>query len=155
MSDPNKTVIEVNGVKLEVDLRHAKRIDILAVGDRVKVLKKEYQDFKVYPGMVIGFEPFKERPTVIVAYIKTGYNEAGIEFVYYNTDSKEVEIVKALDDDMLGLEKAFVVRNMDRLIETKRREMEELMAKKDYFLEKFQAYWSDIDRVVAGLEGQA
>lgn len=38
------TIIEINGVKLEIDLRHAKRIDNLRVGDTVKVLRKRYDD---------------------------------------------------------------------------------------------------------------
>lgn len=52
-----KTIIEVNGVKLEVDLRTARRIDEIRIGDRVKVLIKGYSDYKVHAGTVIGFEP--------------------------------------------------------------------------------------------------
>ena len=36
--------IEINGVKLEIDLRTAKRVDTFKIGDNVKVLKKEYGD---------------------------------------------------------------------------------------------------------------
>ena len=73
MTNENKTVIEVNGVKLEVDLRQAVRIDTLGVGDRVKVMVKIYSDYKVYAGVVVGFEPFKELPTIIIAYLDTQY----------------------------------------------------------------------------------
>jgi hypothetical protein len=37
-----KTIIEVSGVKLEVDLRQARRIEEIRIGDRVKVLTKDY-----------------------------------------------------------------------------------------------------------------
>ena len=33
-----KRIVEIDGVKIEVDLRTAKRIDTFAVGDNVKVL---------------------------------------------------------------------------------------------------------------------
>ncbi len=60
-------IIEINSVKLEVDRRSAERVDQIQVGDRVKVLNKQYSDYKVYHGVVIGFEPFEELPTIIVA----------------------------------------------------------------------------------------
>ena len=37
-----KTMVEIDGVKMEVDLRTARRIDTFAVGDNVKVLCKDY-----------------------------------------------------------------------------------------------------------------
>ena len=43
-----KRIVEIDGVKIEVDLRTAKRIDTFRVGDNVKVLCKEYNgDFTV------------------------------------------------------------------------------------------------------------
>ena len=39
-----KRIIEVNGIKMEVDLRNAKRIDQFKVGDSVKVLVKSYSE---------------------------------------------------------------------------------------------------------------
>ena len=40
-----KRIVEIDGVKIEVDLRTAKRIDTFAVGDNVKVLCKEYNNW--------------------------------------------------------------------------------------------------------------
>ena len=37
-----KRIIDINGMKMEVDLRTAKRIDTFKVGDNVKVLATEY-----------------------------------------------------------------------------------------------------------------
>ena len=62
------TVIEINGVKLEVDLRSARRIDTLRVGDRVKLLEKtSYGGPIVHHGVVAGFDPFPSQPTIIVS----------------------------------------------------------------------------------------
>lgn len=144
-----KTVIEVNGVKLEVDLRTARRVDELRVGDRVKVLTKEYTEYRVYAGTIIGFEPFQNLPTVIVAYLKRDYNGPEVKFLYYNAQSKETEIVKAIDDDQLDIDKATVVQHMEREVEKKLAEVEDLRAKKAYFLANFKAYWPELSKVEA------
>ena len=36
------TTVEINGVKMDVDLRTAKRVDTMKVGTRVKVLTRSY-----------------------------------------------------------------------------------------------------------------
>lgn len=141
----SKTVIEINGVKMEVDLRHAKRIDELRVGDRVKVMTKKYDGYSVFAGTIIGFEPFQKLPTIIVAYIEVSYASGGdIKFVHYNAQSKDVEIIKAIDDDSLDLSKADALRGFDKMIATKQSEIEELERKRQYFIDHFQAYWSPV-----------
>lgn len=37
-----RRIVEINGVKIEVDMRTAKRVDSFRVGDNVKVLDKDY-----------------------------------------------------------------------------------------------------------------
>lgn len=140
------TVIEINGVKLEVDLRNAKRIDNLKVGDRVKILRKEsgYSEFKVHHGMLIGFDEFKERPTLVCAYMDTGYN-GGLKFLYYNSESKDCEVIASRDADMIGIEKDSVLRTMDREIATKESELQGLRDKKTYFLAHFNSYWAPME----------
>ena len=135
-------VIEINGVKLEVDMRHAKRIDHLVVGSKVKVLTKStYGEPKVYPGVVVGFEPFKEMPTIIVCYLEHSYNSASLEFAYVNTKSADkYEIVASIDDD-LPVDKADVLTRMDRELEKKREEIDDLLRKRGYFLAHFNKYF--------------
>lgn len=48
-----KRIIEINGVKLEIDTREAVSIDTVKVGDPVKVLIKDYSSYKSFPGVVI------------------------------------------------------------------------------------------------------
>ena len=143
---PQTTTIEVNGVKLEVDLRNAKRIDTLKVGTRVKVLKKQYSDtFNVMHGVVVGFEPFKQLPTIIVAVTKFEYNDAKIEFIYYNSGSKDVEIVIATDSDKAGLDKNDFLKCIDRDIKKKESEIQELKHREQFFIDKFACYWTSVD----------
>lgn len=146
-----KHTFEINGVKMEVDLRHAKRIDTMRVGDRVKVLSKLYGgEYKVSPGTIIGFEPFKELPTIVVAYLDVSYAEATVKFLYFNAASKDVEIVVAVDDDTLDVNKAGVLAHMDRAIQRKQDEVEDLKLKRAFFLANFRAYWPEHAPVETG-----
>lgn len=144
-----KTLIEINGAKFEVDMRQAKRIDTLRVGDTVKVLVKVYDGYKVYPGTVIGFDPFKNLPTVIIAYLDIDYSAAAIKFVYFNTASKDVEIVKSVDDDSIDVNRDNVLRQMDREIEKAIAAVQDLERKRKYFLDNFRAYWPQTEPVNA------
>ena len=145
-----KTVIEINGVKMEVDLRHARRIDTIKVGTRIKVLKKKYGDtYQVLQGIVIGFEPFKELPTIIAAVADIEYNSAKIEYIYYNAKSEGIDLVVANDDDLAALDKNDFVAKIDREISMKENEIDELKNRKSYFLDKFKAYWEPIEQAVA------
>jgi len=138
MSD--NRIIEINGIKFEVDERTAtlRQLSTIAIGAKVKVLKDE----KVYYGTVIGFEPFPENPVVIIAYIDTGYYSSTIElkFLYYSSKSKEQIVVSSEDDDA-GIERDDIVQRLDRAISGKEKEIEELQDKKRYFLTKFKTYW--------------
>jgi hypothetical protein len=145
----NTKVIEINGVKMEVDMRYAKRVDEIRVGTRVKVLRKEYSSYKVLHGIVIGFEPFKQLPTIIVAAARVDYSEAKVEFIYYNAKTEDTEIVVACDDDIADLDKNDFVKKVDSEIAKKQNEIKELEARKEYFLEKFKSYWQPIEDAVA------
>lgn len=140
MSD--KTIIEVNGVKLEVDLRTAVRIDTLKVGSKVKVLVKEYSDHKVYPGVVVGFEPFRALPTIIVAYVKSSWNDSDIQFIYYNAGTKDTEIVCSVDDVLIDHNEVY--KSFDIKKAKLERELAELTEKRDYFTRQFGVYFSDL-----------
>jgi len=139
--EDTKRIIEINGVKVEIDLREAKTVDTYKVGDNVKVLIEEYnENFKSYPGVIVGFDNFEKRPTVIIAYLKTDYSSAELQFVYLNKDTKKVEIVPASLED-IGLEKSKVVDLLDKEILSKEEELREAKRKKEYFLKYFNKYF--------------
>lgn len=137
----SKTIIEINGVKLEVDLRHAKRIDTLQVGSPVKVLIKQYEGYKVHAGVVVGFEPFEKLPTIIVAYLDVGYSGAELKLLHYNSSVKEAEIVHSIDGDLVDIDRASIIEKMDREIAKKELEMEDLRSRKAFFLANFGKYF--------------
>ena len=137
--------IEIRGQKLELDTRVAVRADVIKVGSRVKLLKKEYSSHKVLHGIIIGFEPFKELPTIIVAAVDLGYSDATVSFVYINEKTEDYQMVVALDDDRAALDKEEFCRIIERKITAKQAEIKELEDRKAFFLDKFQTYWTQVD----------
>lgn len=142
-----KKIIEVNGVKMEIDMRTVKVIDQFKVGDNIKVLVKDYQDFKSYIGTIIGFDEFKTKPTIVIAYLKTSYSAATIEFVYYNSASKDVEIC-ALNKWDIPVSKSTVIQAFEKEIRSKQAEIDAVEQKKVLFEELFGKYFET--QAVAG-----
>lgn len=140
-----KKIVEIQGVKFEVDLRHARVVENFRIGDRIKVLKKEYgETHNVYPGVIVGFENFKMLPTIVIAYLKTSYGEASLEFDYFNAESKDMDLV-VTDDGYLPIEKADIIERFDREIQKKEEALADIKRRKTYFLEHFQRYFQLID----------
>ena len=135
MNQPETTRIEINGIKLDVDLRTARRVDTLQVGSRVKCLVKTYSGAAVYPGVVIGFEPFPSKPTIQIAYLDMGYGSEMLKFCAFNEDSKDFEIVPDIDNSSLECHKADILVRFQREIEKKQMELDELQQKRRFFLE--------------------
>jgi hypothetical protein len=144
-----KTIVEVNGIKLEVDLRYARRIDEMRIGDRVKVLKKQYDGFKVHAGIVVGFEPFQKLPTIVCAYVGQDWNKAEMKFLHFNSAAQDVEIVHAADEDF-HVDRDAIIARFEREIAAKEREIETIREQQRYFETNFRAYW---ERVTAEHEG--
>lgn len=139
-----KTVVEINGVKLEIDLRYAKRIDTLQIGSRVKCLVKTYSDHKIYPGIVVGFEPFAKLPTIKVCYVDDGYGTDTLHFQTFNSETKEFEIVADIDFNEIEVNRNDVLNKIKREILKHEQGIAELKTKRQFFLEKFGAYFKDI-----------
>lgn len=135
-----KRIIEVGGVKMEIDLRHAKVVENFKIGDNVKLLKKSYGDtFNSYPGVIVSFDNFKERPTIIVAYLEETW-QGGVKLAYINRDSKDFELCLMSRDEMV-IDKVSVLDQFDRQIAGKERELADLKSQKTYFLERFNRYF--------------
>ena len=96
----SKQIVEINGVKMEVDLREAQTIDTYRVGDTVKVLVPKYGDtFEAKCGAIIGFDNFRKLPAIVVAYLDCTYNEAKIEITSIHEGCKH-EITHASEGDV-------------------------------------------------------
>jgi hypothetical protein len=136
-----KRIVEINGIKVEVDLRTAKRIESFKVGDCVKILVKEYSDnFKSYPGVIVGFDEFQNRPTIIVAYINSGYSSTELKFAYINRDSKEFELA-ALQDFETKVSFNEIQKQFDKKIQDKKDDLKKAIAEKEWFNSNYSKYF--------------
>jgi hypothetical protein len=136
--------VEINGIKMQIDLRQAKRIDTFKVGDSVKILKKgssssSYdKDDKIYPGMIVDFANFKELPTLVVAYYEEGgwSSPPTIQFLYFNANTEGWDLVYC-DENELAVSEQSILQLFDRKIGEKQKELDDLVNKKEYFITHF------------------
>lgn len=143
METTETRIIEVNGVKLEVDLRHAKRVDTFRVGDPVKILKKKYNDYSSCVGTIVGFDNFASLPTIVIAYLEVDYYTARVEFAYINSETKDIEICPVNEHD-IPYSKSSILDKMNNEINKKEEELRELRQKKEYFLKMFGKYFEHL-----------
>jgi hypothetical protein len=136
-----KKIVEIGGVKMEVDMRTAKVVESYKVGDQIKVLIKEYSDYKSYPGIIVGFDDFAVLPTVVIAYLKVGYAETTLGFVYLNANMKDCEIVPIQEHEIM-FDKSSVLAQFETMIQKKRDELNEVTMKRDYFLKQFGRFFN-------------
>lgn len=145
----DKRIIEINGVKLELDLRQAEvtQVDTFKVGDNVKVLvKPSYGDTKILPAVIVGFDNFRTLPTIIVAYLEVDYSKAEIKYAYINEKS-ETEIVATSPGDV-PFERDRVLELLDRDITEKEQALEGAVRKKALFVSQFGKLFAAFDAVV-------
>lgn len=138
MNNTENVIVEINGIKMEVDLRHARQVyENLRVGSRVKILEKGYSDHSVYPGVIVGFENFVNLPTIIVAVLKSDYSGSDLKFYSINSESKNVEMVPALDwYPAIAMENAVI--KFDAEIKKLTLQIEDIeMKKKKFFMDNF------------------
>jgi gp40 protein len=144
--EENKRIIEIDGVKVEIDLRTAKRVDSFKVGDNIKILDKEYDSYKVKPGIIVDFAEFQELPTIVIAVFDEGSwsSTPNISFIYYNKNtSNKVEIVSCSEDE-IKVSKEGVIERFEREIQKKKNEYEDLKNKLEYFKTHFLKVYKEI-----------
>ena len=138
------TTVEINGVKYEVKIDEARRIESFKVGDSVRLMEEQYdKSYKSYHGVIIGFDDFANFPNIQVATLEIGYNSATVKIVDINPSTEKTNkyrIAKAIDTELL-IDKSEVLRLMDGEIEKKKVETRELENKRRYFTERFNAYF--------------
>ena len=134
--------IEIDGVKVAVDMRTVKKIDVYRVGDNVKLLKKSYDTYHTYSGVIVDFVNFKELPAIVVAYFNQDYSGTSIEFETITKDTKDIEIAPCLPHE-LSINKNRVIDKFNYEIEQQQHKVDELKAKRDYFLENFGKFFEE------------
>jgi len=139
MSDENKRIVEINGVKLEVDLRTAKVIDHFKVGDPVRVYhpKRDHYSASIKVGVIVGFCEFSKTPAIEVMELNDEYS--GIEFrtIVIGQDINEELQIAAYDKYEGLISRSNVVEKFDRKIQEEELKLADLKLKKEYFINDF------------------
>lgn len=139
--DTMKDIVTIGSTKIEVDLAGARRVESYRVGDHVKILVKDYaENWESHPGVIVGFDAFEHRPTIVVCYLKSDYSAVGIRFAYIHKDTKDIELTPMLRQE-LSLNKADILSKLDIELQKKQVEIDELHARRDYFLANFQRHF--------------
>lgn len=130
-------MIEINGIKMAIDERTAtiQKIDTFKVGDPVKLLKKSYSGFTNHYGVLIGFDAFKARPTITVAYLDSA--ELKYASVYQGSEDE----LLAVESHDLVMEKTWILDRMKDRVIRKEQELAEERSKMDNFIAMFGKYF--------------
>lgn len=129
--------IEIEGHKFEVDTRTAKKIECYRVGDRVKVLVKDYSGWKTHPGCIVAIDAFVNLPTIVIAYVPDVFSNTGrVEFAHLNAQTTGVEICPMAEDDIVPTRQT-ILTYFNRSIEKHEKEIEELRTRKEWFLRQY------------------
>ena len=137
-------LITINGQEFEMN---PKKPDVktLKVGDKVKLLIKEYSAWKTYPGVIMSVDDFKSHPSINIVYLSAEYRTCEIRTVAYNSESKDIEVVfLGADDHSLDIDQGVVLDSFTRTIETKKAELADLFYKEAYFKKNFGKFFSGI-----------
>ena len=89
-----RRVVEIEGVKVEVDLRTAKKVDTYRVGDAIRVLVKSYSGWDTHPGVItVGSVEERKHSDIL-----TTEGSALIERLCAGEDPRQVEGVSTWED---------------------------------------------------------
>lgn len=142
-----KQIVEINGVKLEVDMRTARRVSNFRIGDPVRLLVKSYSSWDSFPGVLVGFDEFKNRPGIRVAYVNHG--EVKIQVIHKDVDDVEICPV---DPAACHIEKSSVVDRMTREINKAEIALEEKRQNLSYFESQFGVWFEAGEQMESALE---
>jgi hypothetical protein len=145
MSEENKRIVEIDGVKLEIDLRTAKVVDRYRIGDPVRVLHPGTgYGTGIKAGVIIGFCEFDKNPAIEILELDADYS--GINFKLITIVSGQENAVQiAPYDRYSGLfSQTDIVTRFDREIQKKEIELADLKLKKEYFINDFMKAFKQI-----------
>ena len=138
--EETRRIVEINGVKLEIDMTTARVVDEYKVGMNVKVLCKDYNGYRAKPGVITEFVNFKNKPTIVIAVFTEDYSGVSIDFIYYNeSTSDDYEIAPCCEHE-LKLNKERAIDKFNVKIEEYKSKIAELEAKREYFEKYFNKH---------------
>ena len=119
--------------------KQLKQVFKFKVGDKVKILKKEYSSEKIYYGMIVGADDFNGEFVITLAYIESGYSTCDLK-IEYLTKNSDIKLLPCNEEIDLISKKEYIVEQFDKEIEAKQKEIENIKFKKSYFIKEFGKY---------------
>lgn len=136
-------IIEISGVKMMIDERTATTIDHYKVGQKIKVLLKEYQNSaKVCQGIITDFF-YSERSdgtplgAIQVLIVEDSYSGIDLKFKVYTNETNDMSIAP-LNDYEAKIPMTGIVEKFDREIESLKEKIRVLEVKKSAYLDLFE-----------------
>jgi hypothetical protein len=145
MSEENKRIVEIDGVKLEIDLRTAKVIDHYRIGDPVRVLHPGTgYGTGIKAGVIVGFCEFEKNPAIEILELDAEYSGANFKLVTI-VSGQDNPVQIAPYNRYSGLfSQTDIVTRFDREIQKKELELADLKLKKEYFISDFMKAFQQI-----------
>jgi hypothetical protein len=136
--DENKRIVEIEGIKVEVDMRTAKVIDHYKIGDPVRVLHPgEGYGCGIKAGVIVGFCEFEKNPAIEILELDCDYSGTNFRMVLI-VSGQENKVQIAPYEKYAGLiSQTDVITRFDREIQKKELELADLKLKKKYFIDDF------------------
>jgi uncharacterized phage-like protein YoqJ len=145
-TNKDKRIVEIDGVKLEIDLRTAKVIDHYKIGDPVRVLHtgNEYNSATINPGVIVGFCEFESAPAIEILELKKEYSGINFNLVTIISGQKNNVQIAPYDKYEGLVSQSDVITRFDREIQAKELELADLKLKKKYFIDDFSKAFKQI-----------
>jgi hypothetical protein len=138
MNDESKRIVEIDGVKIEVDLRTVKVIDHYKVGDPVQILHPgEGYGCGIKAGVIVGFCDFNENSAIEIIELDADYTGVNFKTLTVVSGQKNNVQIAPYDKYQGLISQADVVTRFDREIQKKELELADLKLKKKYFIDDF------------------
>lgn len=137
----------IGSLVLAASREAAIRAEVLRVGDAVRLLEKpgSFGEAKVHTGVIVGFEPFKDMPTVQIAYIEHSYSKAELKLLAYTEGNEKYDVVAAPKDFLLEVERDRVLEYFDAETRKLQGEIDTLRRKRAYFEQHFGKLFAEIE----------
>jgi hypothetical protein len=134
----DKRIVEIDGVKLEIDLRTAKVVESYRIGDPVRVLHPGTgYGTGIKAGVIVGFCEFEKNPAMEILELDADYSGTNFKLVTI-ISGQENPVQIAPYDRYSGLfSQTDIVTRFDREIQKKELELADLKLKKQYFIDDF------------------
>ena len=130
--------IEINGITYSFD-ESVFTAEEIKVGDNVQILKKGYDSWNVFPGVIVQILPFDGKPAVEVVYVDSSYSDISVKTLIITEDTQDSVKMLTKAHPIIRLTKE---RAVD-LLQKKIIEAENALEKAQENLAYFEKYFAD------------